>query len=109
MVSLAEYKGQVALLSHQGYFACENQTGLWANRSEVHEWERFKVIRHKDGKVSLKNPYHNKYVVAEGSGGSVAGCNRDKVGDWEKLDLVYNGDGTVSLRAGNGDYFSVQP
>jgi hypothetical protein len=109
MAALKNFSDQIALLSHKGFFACQNEKGLYANRSEVGEWERYKIIKNNDGTISLKNPYHNKYVVAIGGGGSVAGCDRDKIGPWEKFKLVYNKNGTVSLMAKEGQYFSVQP
>ena len=110
VVALKDGKSHVALLSHEGFFSCKNEKGLYADAPHVQTWERFEVINHNDGTFSLRNPHHNKYVFADKNGGSVAGCDRDKIGEWEKFTAVFNEKiGTMSIKAGNGDYFSVQP
>jgi hypothetical protein len=57
-----------------------------ANRRWMRSWEKFKLIKHKDGTISLRSA-HGKYVVAERNG--KLNVNRRWMRSWEKFKLIY--------------------
>jgi hypothetical protein len=74
---------------------------LVANRSQIGEWELFKLIDNTDGTTSLQSKVSQKFVTAGDGGDSPLIANRDAVGLSEKFDLaaVPGDPGAFSLRA----------
>lgn len=73
----------VALKGHHGSFVVAEADGTTnAHRAKIGPWERWTIVRHRDGTVSLRS-HHGKYLVAEADG--KLNANRDAVGPWEKF------------------------
>lgn len=102
---------QVALLSHVGLFSARGGGGsaVFANRIAVGEWERWTLVQHGGGLISLRSSNGN-YLVAETGGGRECNANRPEIGDWEKFRLEQLPSGKVALKTlVTGDYVSIQP
>jgi hypothetical protein len=78
---------------------------LDANREVGGEWERFVVMAHPDGTISLRA--RTGFLCAEAGGGGTAICNRAEPRAWERWTVVKNPDGTLGLRANQGQFLSV--
>ncbi|MFN3405651.1 MAG: glycoside hydrolase family 2 TIM barrel-domain containing protein [Cytophagaceae bacterium] len=67
--------------------------------------ERFELVRHADGTVSLRHIGYNAFVCSDlNRVDAELIANRTTVAGWEKFDLINNADGTISLRASHGSY-----
>ncbi|WP_444900707.1 fascin domain-containing protein [Microbulbifer sp. VAAC004] len=87
---------EVWLQSTGGYYYSAQQSGaLDVDRTARYSWETFKLINHSDNTgclrngdvISLYNPEHGNYIVAESDG--QANANRKALGSWEKF-IVYD-------------------
>lgn len=82
---------------------------MFANRIAVGEWERWTLVQHGGGLISLRSSNGN-YLVAETGGGRECNANRTQIGDWEKFRLEQLPSGKVALKTlVTGDYVSIQP
>ena len=75
---------------HGKYLVAESDGTANANRGAIGPWEKFTLVTHPDGSVSLRS-HHGKYLVAESDGRLNA--NRSAIGPWEKFRVHYSGGG----------------
>jgi hypothetical protein len=103
--------GQVSLLSHMGLFSAANGggAGVYANRPQLGDWERWTLIKNDDGSVSFRS-IGGHYLVAESGGGSVLNANRTSIGEWEKFWIYFLPGGRIALKTYvTGHFVSVKP
>jgi len=69
--------GRVSLQASNGMYLCAEPDGtVIANRAESGEYERFTVDALGEAGIAFLNPYHGKYLCAEGGGGGAVTCDR---------------------------------
>lgn len=77
-----------------------NNAGVvYANRTTVQGWEKFKLINNPDGSVSFQSQANNKYLTADLNNGTKLTAMAKGVLGWEKFWRINNADGTVSFQA----------
>jgi hypothetical protein len=78
---------------------------LYCDRAHCLEWEKFKIIDHTDGTVSLMN-FHGKFLGADQEGFVM--CERQVVGDNEKWAWEPLNNGKLTLQSFHKKYLSAK-
>jgi len=86
----------IAFKTTNGKYASARKNGKMELSTSFRNWEKFKLIKHKGRKVSLRS-YHGKYVVGERNG--ALNADRTRIGSEEIFELIKNQDATVSLKS----------
>lgn len=79
---------------------------LKANATRTSAQEKFRMIEHGKGTVSLKCADNQQYVSAEKNG--MLHGSRSQIKGCEKFRMTGHDDGTVSLRSAHGKYFCAR-
>ncbi len=98
----------VALLFHTGFLCADTGANeLIANRSQIGEWEKFRVTKHADKTISLLALSTGKYLSAESGGGAGLTIDAEQVGKSEKFtpEVI---EGKLFLRASDEQYLSAR-
>ena len=87
-ILIGALQDRLAILG-KGLFLSADQGGggkLYADRSQLGEWEQFTPVSLGDGKFALMAS-NRHYIVAEGGGGGEVNASRSQRGEWETLIL----------------------
>jgi len=66
------------------YVTAEPNGTMRCNRTQADAWERFELIKHERGFVTLES-HHGRYVAAEKSG--ILRADRTEIHDWERFEV----------------------
>lgn len=81
---------------------------LVANRDTDGDWERFKIIEHADGTVSLLSMSNNKFVQADLNNGGRLIASATYASTWEKFTREQISSGLYALKSvANGKYVTA--
>ena len=100
----------VSLRAANGQYVCAEGGGggeVFANRSAVAAWEKFRLMDLGDGNVALRAA-NGQYVCAENGGGSKLVANRNSIGAWETFRVIERGSGNIALQVANGQYVCAE-
>jgi hypothetical protein len=99
----------VALLFHTGFLCADvGLDKVLANRSQIGDWEKFRITKHDDGTISLLALSTGKYLSASSGGGEGLAADAEKIGAWEKFtpEKIEN---KLYLKTSCGQYLSALP
>lgn len=100
----------IQAVANDRYVSADNygNNPLVANRTNVGDWEKFKVVENSDGTISLLSRANQKYVQVNLNDGAKLRASSSQIQSWEKFERVDLGNGTYGLRSlANNQYVST--
>jgi hypothetical protein len=110
LVIVATPKGQVGLLSWNGYYSADaNDRLVYANRGALLLYETFNLRHNGDGTVSFQSAGLGTWMCSDRNRKKRMTADRGVPSTWESFTIVPLGGGRVALKDSENQYASVAP